>query len=242
MNITLDRRSKTPLSQQLEIELRLTMIRGELQQYTVMPDPIALATDLNMTPDQVTDAYQHLVNSSHLIHKNEAWIVSYGRITKLVFEKFVSLYDILKQYGSSPKIETLIIKKDHKLPKGFEIEIPFKKILYTRRLYLSHDRPQVLIDCYFPQDLVPGMEKILEANEPYYGRLKSQFDLDFGHSDRTLEAENLRKKEAEILGVPTGSTYCYSIVKTYDKLDRLIEVDVCWILPDLMHFTIDQDE
>jgi len=242
MNITLDRRSKTPLSQQLEIELRLKMIRGEIHQNMTMPSLDELANELNISPDQVEEAYESLVNSSHLVRKNEDWVVSYGRITKLVFEKFVSLYEILKQFGSNPKIETLTIKKDHKLPKGFEIEIPFKKILFARRIYMSHDRPQALIDCYFPQDLYPGLDKILQANEPYYGLLKSEFELDFGRSDRTIEAENLRKREAEILGVPTGSTYCYSIVRTFDKLDRLIEVDVCWLLPDLMHFTIEQDE
>jgi DNA-binding GntR family transcriptional regulator len=242
MNITLDRRSKTPLSQQLEIELRLKMIRGEIHQNLTLPSPTVLALELNITPKLVEEAYNSLVNSNHLIRMNEDWVVSYGRITKLVFEKFVSLYEILKQFGSNPKIETLAIKKDHKLPKGFEIEIPFKKILYARRVYKSNDRPQALIDCYFPQDLVPGLDKILHANEPYYGLLKSEFGLDFGRSDRTIEAENLRKREAEILGVPTGSTYCYSIVRTFDKLDRLIEVDVCWLLPDFMHFTIEQDE
>lgn len=242
MNITLDRRSKTPLSQQLEIELRLKMIRGELQQNSLMPSPDLLALECGISPDQVIEAYDRLNDSNHLIRKGETWVVGYGRITKNVFEKFLPLYEILKQFGSTPKIETLAIKKDYKLPKTFDIDVPFKKILFTRRLYTSHDRPQAIIDCYFLQDLFPGMEKLLETNEPYYSLIRSRYGIEFGRSERTVEAENLRKREAEILNVPAGTSYCYSIVKTYDASDRLIEVDVCWILPDLMHFTIEQDE
>jgi DNA-binding GntR family transcriptional regulator len=242
MTITLDRRSKTPLSQQLEFELRLRLIHGELHQNTAMPLPSELALELNITPQQVEEAYNSLVFSKHLVRKNEDWLVSYGRIPKQVFEKYISLFEILKEFGSNPKIETLSVKNDYKLPKGFEIEIPFKKVLYTRRVYLSHDRPQVLVDCYFPQDLYPGLDKLLLSNEPYYALLKSVYGLEFGRSDRTFEAENLRKQEAEILGVPAKSTYCYSIARTYDTLGRLVEVDVCWILPDLLHFSIEQDE
>lgn len=242
MNIILDRRSKTPLSLQLELQLRLMLVRGELHQNTSMPLPAELALELNITPQQVEEAYNNLILSKHLVRKNEDWLVSYGRITKLVFDKYVSLYQILKEFGSNPRIETLFVKNDHKMPKGFEIEIPFKKVLYSRWVYLSNDRPQVLIDSYFPQDLYPGLDKLLLSNEPYYALLKSVYGLEFGRSDRTFEAENLRKQEAEILGVPAKSTYCYSIVRTYDTLDRLVEVDVCWLLPDLIHFTIEQDE
>lgn len=242
MNITLDRRSKTPLAQQLEIELRTKMIRGELNQGTVLPQPQALAKTIGMTAEQVEQAYLFLQGTNHLIQKSNGWTVNYGRVSKFVFEKFVSLFDIISQSGAVPSIKTLIIKKDQKLTHDLDLDIPFKKVLYAKRIYYGNDKPMVLMDCYFPQELYPDLDKILQSNEPYYSVLKSKFGLEFGHSDRTMEAQNLRKKEAELLEVPVGTTYAYSIVKTYDKLDRLIEVDVCWILPDTMHFTIDQTE
>lgn len=242
MNITLDRRSKTPLHQQLEIDLRTKMIRGELNQGTVLPDPQSLAKTVGVTMDQVEQAYQSLQGTNHLIQKANGWTVNYGRVSKFVFEKFVSLFDIISSSGATPSIKTLAIKKNHKLTHEADLALPFKKILYARRIYTANDKPMVLMDCYFPQDLYPDMEHILESNEPYYALLKSKFGLEFDHSDRTMEAQNLRKKEAELLEVPVGTTYGYSIVRTYDKLDRLIEVDVCWILPDTMHFTIDQTE
>jgi len=242
MNITLDRRSKTPLSQQLEIELRIKMIRGELSQNLSLPSPEELAHEIGMSTDLVLIAYQSLTKSNHLIEKNNTWIVNYGRISKVILEKFISLYDIIQHSGAVPGIKTLAIKKDYKMPKDLGLEVPFKKVIYARRLYLANDKPSVLMDCYFPQDLYPGLFEILESDQPYYSLLKTKFNLDFGHSDRSLEAENLRKREAEILQVPTGSTYCYSIVKTFDKLNHLIEVDVCWIMPDAMHFSIEQTE
>lgn len=242
MNITLDRRSKTSLSQQMEIELRSQIIRGDLPQHSVLPKPSLLAAEHGMTEDQVIQAYHNLVLSNHLAVKNNDWIVNYGRVSKFVFEEFVSLVDIMRGIGAQPSIKTLLIKKDYKLPKDFGMTLPFKKILYARRLYLANDRPLVLMDCYFPQDLYPGMTEILESNQPYYKLLKPTFGLEFQRSERSIEASNLRKREAEILEVPTGTTYSYSIVKTYDTSNRLIEVDVCWVLPDSMHFTIEQDE
>lgn len=242
MNITIDRRSKTLLSQQLEIELRAKMIRGELHQGMILPEVSDLAGELGLLPEQVKEAYESLTSSNHILPKNEQWVVNYGRISKVVFEKFTSLYDIIRLSKATPSIQTLILKKDYKLSKNSDIQLPFKKILYTRRLYCANEKPQVLMDCYFPQELYPGFETILETNEPYYNSIKPKFNLEISQSVRTVEAENLKKKEAEILGVPVGSSYCYSIVKTYDKVDRLIEMDVCWILPDTMHFTIEQDE
>ncbi len=242
MNITIDRRSKTPLSQQLEIELRARMIRGELHQGMILPEISDLAAELSLLPEQVKEAYEALASSNHILVKHDQWVVNYGRISKVVFEKFTSLYDIIRLSKATPSIHTLILKKDHKLSKNADIQLPFKKVLYTRRLYCANDKPQVLMDCYFPQDLYPGFESILETNEPYYTAIESKFNLEVSKSVRTIEAENLKKKEAEILGVPVGTGYCYSIVKTYDTEDRLIEMDVCWILPDTMHFTIEQVE
>jgi DNA-binding GntR family transcriptional regulator len=62
MNITLDRRSKTPLSQQLEIDLRLKMIRGELQPGAVMPSESSLSADLGISHADVLKAYEALMN------------------------------------------------------------------------------------------------------------------------------------------------------------------------------------
>lgn len=242
MNITLDRRSKTPLSQQLEIDLRLKMIRGELQPGAVMPSESSLSAELGISNGDVLKAYEALMNGNHLTLKNETWVVSFGKVSRIIFEKFTSLVDIIKLAGSTPKIKTLAVSKDYKTPKDLSVQMPLGKILYARRLYYGNDKPMVLVDCYFPQDLFPGFDVILKSDEPYYDLFKSKFNLEFSRSERTIEALNLKKKEAEIFDVPVGSAYSYSIVKTYDILNRLIEVNVCWLMPDAMHFTIEQDE
>lgn len=242
MNITLDRRSKTPLSQQLEIDLRLKMIRGELQPGAVLPSESSLSADLGITASEVLKAYEALANGNHLTLKGSEWIVSFGKVSRIIFEKFTSLVDIIKLAGSTPKIKTLMVSRDFKVSKDLGVELPLGKILYARRLYYGNDKPMALVDCYFPQDLFPGFDEILRSNEPYYDLFKSKYNMDFSRSERTIEALNLKKKEAEIFEVPVGSAYSYSIVKTYDTLNRLIEVNVCWLMPDAMHFTIEQDE
>jgi DNA-binding GntR family transcriptional regulator len=242
MNITLDRRSKTPLSQQVEIDLRLKMIRGELQPGFVLPSEIELSAELGISSNEVLKAYEALTNGNHLALKNKTWVVSFSKVSRIIFEKFTSLVDIIKLTGSTPKINTLIVSKDYKYPKDLGVEMPQGKILYARRLYYGNDKPMVLADCYFPQELFPNFDHILKSNEPYYDLFKSKFNLDFSRSERTIEALNLRKKEADIFEVPVGSAYSYSIVKTYHILNRLIEVNVCWLMPDAMHFTIEQDE
>jgi len=242
MNITLDRRSKTPLSQQLEIDLRLKMIRGELQPGAILPSESSLSAELGISSSEVLKAYEALANGNHLALKNSSWVVSFGKVSRIIFEKFTSLVDIIKLAGSTPRINTLTVSKDHKISKDIGVEMPLGKILYARRLYYGNDKPMVLVDCYFPQDLFPGFEEILRSNQPYYELFKPKFNLEFSRSERTIEALNLKKKEAEIFEVPVGSAYSYSIVKTYDTSNRLIEVNVCWLMPDAMHFTIEQDE
>ena len=242
MNITIDRRSKTPIFQQIEIELRLSMMRGELLQGTELPRPFDFANELGVEENDVLMAYLALTKASHLIQKQQSWLINYGKVSQLIFRDITSLQDIIRLSGSTPSITTLTLKKDHKITKDIGVKIPFSKILYTRRLYYGNDIPQVLMDCYFPQDLFPDFENALENNKPYYSLFESMYHIEVSRSERTLEAGNLRKKEAELLNVPSGSAYCYSIVKTFDRLERLIEVDVCWILPENLHFTIDQDE
>jgi len=242
MNITIDRRSKTPIFQQIEIELRLSMMRGLLLQGTILPNTLDFANELGVEENDVLLAYQALQKANHLILKQHGWSVNYGKISQLIFRDFMSLHDIIRLSGSTPSITTLALKKDHKITKDIGVKIPFSKILYTRRLYFGNDIPQVLMDCYFPQDLFPEFDKVLENSNPYYELFESMYHIEVSRSERTLEAGNLRKKEAELLNVPTGSAYCYSIVKTYDRLERLIEVDVCWILPEHLHFSIEQDE
>jgi len=242
MNLTIDRRSKTPLYQQIEIELRLSMMRGILLQGTILPSAHDFASELGVEENDVLLAYQALAKANHLIQKQQGWSVNYGKISQLIFRDFMSLHDIIQLSGSTPSISTLALKKDHKITKDIGIKIPFSEILYTRRLYFGNDIPQVLMDCYFAQDLFPDFEEVLETNTPYYELFETKYHIEVSRSERTLEAGNLRKKEAELLNVPTGSAYCYSIVKTFDHLERLIEVDVCWILPENLHFTIEQDE
>ncbi len=242
MNITIDRRSKTPLFQQIEIELRLRLMRGELLQGTSLPSVFEFARELGVEENDVLMAYQALTKANHLIQKNQTWSVNYGKVSQLIFRDFTSLHDIIRQGGAIPSILTLALKRDHKITKDIGIKIPFNKILYTRRLYSGNDIPQVLMDCYFPQDLFPDFENVLQSNKPYYSLFESMYHIEVSRSERTLEAGNLRKKEAELLNVPTGSAFCYSIVKTYDRLDRLIEINACWILPENLHFTIEQDE
>lgn len=242
MNINFDRRSKTSLAQQLEIALRLKIVHGELSLGESLPSEDALACELDMQPAEVLKAYQALAKGTHLVYKNKTWIVNYGKISNLGFEQFTPLFDIIQCLGLITSIKTLILKKDDIVPKELNSLIPFSRTLYTRRLYYGNDIPLVLMDSYFPQELFSGFETILAANQPYYDKFKSVFNLEFSRSERTVEASNLRKNEAEILEVPIGSAYCYSIVKTYDKLSRLIEVNQCWILPDTMHFTLEQDE
>jgi GntR family transcriptional regulator len=72
MFISIDENSKNPIYQQIADEIRLLIVRGELEENTTLPSVRQLANDLGVNLNTVASAYRELQNDGLLTIKHGA--------------------------------------------------------------------------------------------------------------------------------------------------------------------------
>jgi GntR family transcriptional regulator len=72
MFISIDENSKNPIYQQIADEIRLLIVRGELEESTTLPSVRQLANDLGVNLNTVASAYRELQNDGLLTIKHGA--------------------------------------------------------------------------------------------------------------------------------------------------------------------------
>jgi GntR family transcriptional regulator len=72
MFISIDENSKKPIYQQIADEIRLLIVRGELEENTTLPSVRQLANDLGVNLNTVAAAYRELQNDGLLTIKHGA--------------------------------------------------------------------------------------------------------------------------------------------------------------------------
>ena len=82
----------------------------------------------------------------------------------------------------------------------------------------------------------------MAKNQPYYATLREHHHLILTSSDRQMNGVNLKKEDAMILGVPEGTACYHTIVLNYNQDNQIYEVVETFGIPEIMHFTLEQDE
>jgi len=242
-DINIDKRSKISYDKQVQQQLRSLIARGLIRKGTQLPQTELLAKELEIETSMVENAYRLLEREKRVIYQNESWKVSIASIPKIFFKEFITIYEsIIKNAKSTPSIKTLDIVLDKHVKGDIALSLGQNTALHTQRIYYGDDVPFVYANIYFPAGRFPNLELVLEKDQPYYKELSTLYGVKLSKSTRTMKGLNLRKKEAEYLGVPEGTAAYLTVVKNFDEEGRVFEISEVYGISDVMHFSIEQDE
>lgn len=234
MNINIDRRSKVETTVQIEIEIRNQIFSGRLNFNTNLPEIDELAQTLSCSPDEVKHAYKMLVTQGLIQFDQSHYVVQKYVVPTFLFDRLISLNDIIKEKGYLPAIETLYVKVIE-TPKDIVDIIDDKHVINLKRIYKGDGMNLFYLNTYIPMRFEKLISQ-LENNLPYYDLFIEHFPVKIKFSNRSYEAVNANPKLAELLQVPNNSPLSYSFVTTYDEDNNWLEINESYGLPDVMHF------
>jgi len=242
-DINIDKRSKISYDKQVQQQLRSLIARGLMRKGTDLPQPGLLAKELEIETSMVESAYRLLEREKRVTYQNETWKVSIASIPKIFFEEFISIYDsIIKNAKSTPSIKTLEIDLEKNVKGNIALSLGQNIALNTKRIYYGNEVPFVYANIYFPAGRFPNLENELKKDQPYFKDMNALYGVKLSKSTRTMKGLNLRKREAEYLGVPEGTAAYLTVAKNFDEEGRVYEISEVYGISDVMHFTIEQDE
>lgn len=240
MNFNIDRRSKIPLSQQIEVAIKTQITKGDLPKDHVLLSTTQLAAQIGVDPETVDKAYQTLSKDNYIELEEKKWQVRYGRTPKFYFDQIYSTFELFKKMGLNPSIQTIEVKVMDTPDKIKDVVLE-AKVIYCRRVYLGSKKPIMVMDCYFPHSRFKDFDVELKQSLPYYEALIQKYGVVFGYSERTFEAINLDKEIAHLLNVFPETAAGLTYAKSYDSFGHLFEVVATYSLPETMHFVYEQE-
>jgi DNA-binding GntR family transcriptional regulator len=242
-DINIDKRSKISYDKQVQQQLRSLIARGVLRKGTDLIEPRLLAKELDIETSMVESAYRLLEKEKRVTYQNESWKVSIANIPKIFFEEFISIYDsIIKNAKSIPSIKTLEIDLDKHVKGNIALSLGQNTALYCKRIYYGNEVPFVYANIYFPVGRFPNLEEELRKDKPYYKEMNAMYGVKLSKSTRTIKGLNLKKREADYLGVPEGTAAYLTVVKNFDEDGNVFEISEVYGISDVMHLTIEQAE
>lgn len=221
--IKIDKRSNSPIYDQISMSLYDLITSGDIRDNTVLPEPNLLANHFNIDPSDVLNAYQILIDN-HFIKKMEnQYLVSYFQVNHDIFSLNESLFDsILKTEKKAH--HTLISAKEIKpKPEFFEKSKyhPSEKIYEIKRVFYVDQLPIFISTTYLSLTRIPNFKEIFTDDMLFIPFYKKYFKLEQTKSTRRIKIINLSKEDATILNELEGTASYFTSYHYYDDLGEL---------------------
>lgn len=79
------------------------------------------------------------------------------------------------------------------------------RVVELRRVLSVEDTPRFLVSIWYPERLVPGLDRVPLESRSLYDVLRRQYGMRFGRADRWVTAALPTTEEARLLGVTTAT-------------------------------------
>lgn len=103
---------------------------------------------------------------------------------------------------------------------------PKEKAVLLKRLVLVNEIPLSINTSWFPENLVPGMQKVQLEDNSVWAYLAEHYGISVVSTKNTLEVIEAGVAEAEMLQVDYGTTLIKLATCFYDKRERPVEYSV----------------
>jgi GntR family transcriptional regulator len=141
---------------------------------------------------------------------------------------FRSVTDQLREAGHKGKVKMLQRKLAVAPPDVAEaLQLkPREKAVVLRRLVLANDIPLSINTSWFPENLVPGMQKVQLDDNSVWSYLANTYGLVVVSTKNTIEVIESGAAEAEVLKVDYATPLIKLATCFHDKLDRPVEYSI----------------
>lgn len=191
----------------------LAIIRDEgLEPHAALPSEAELCERFSVSRTVVREAMNQLVHQN-VIYKHQgkgAFVAGpreeqnfvssvRGFSDELLERHHLVTRKVLVQRSGLPdaRVQRLL-----QLPDGDGLD---SHVVELRRVLSVEDTPRFLVSIWYPERLVPGLDRVPLESRSLYDVLRRQYGMRFGRADRWVSAALPTPEEARLLGVNTAT-------------------------------------
>jgi len=229
-NMTIDRRSKTPLDLQIARLIRSAIFNDVYKGGSLLPKREDLWQQYDVDESVIDKVMERLLRHKLVesVGHGQYRITSFRSAT-LMNKNVITTKDRIEALGLEFSTKDLSMKVMNPSPQlikvGFERD---EKVLYLRRIYYGDTIPITAMDIYLPLKKYPDIENVLPRYSTYYTMIREHYHIPFGKSKHTLSASILPKDISGILNYPSESAGLHSTSTSYSKEGELLEYSIIY--------------
>jgi len=204
---SLDKLSPVPLYHQLRTLLQEKIESGDLKPEDRLPSEEEIATQCQVSKITVRQALAELGNAGYVKrYQGRGTFVTRHRVEQgpRKLSSFTSEMQLRGLNAASKVLEQSVIRADETLAEKLEIEAG-TEVFLLKRLRLADDEPMGIQTAHLPLSLVPGIANREFGNTSLYEVLQRKYRLRPASAHETHFAVALRKHDARLLGLRSGS-------------------------------------
>lgn len=225
--LVLDRTSRTPLHQQLAVQLKRAIEHGQLAPGTVLPSEPRMAQETGLSRVTVRHAVRSLTDQGLLVRRRGIGThVAFGRTPHAL--DLAAVHEDLREAGRAPATEILRYGTEPASPEaaaalglaeGSEVTL-LERLQYADGVCIGHLRNQLPCDLLRPEMLSPHDGRL--GSVGLYGLMRAVgvFACTAQHA---IGARAATAAECELLDVPKGSALLTLTRTTFDQSGRPVE-------------------
>ena len=216
----IDTRSKLPLYDQIERNLRDLMINGRLQPGQMMPSEWDLAALYGVSRLTVRRALEELVRQNWLERKQGVGTFVRQPVTASIADSKLSFTEQMRAIGRSPSshvVEQRILPATAKIARALRIQ-EGDSVFEITRLRLADQVPILLETACLSQDRFPALgDRSWSEADSLYQILSQEYGVNVTGLDHTLKPALLTETEAHLLQARPGTPALLSEIVAYTR-------------------------
>ncbi len=220
---TISSDSPIPLYFQLQELIRTKIESGEYPTGTKIPSEAELQRRYRVSRMTVRNAIEGLVFEELLIKKQGIGTVV---ARKRIADDMSSLKSFTEKiHDLHADARTVVLESGHigaskRIAEHLGIE-PESRVLCVKRLRFIDNEPINIFTSYFPSDI--GIREDHDFSGSVYQLLEDEYGIRIAQAERTIEAIQATKEEADLLGIKSGDALLLIRNSTLNHQGRVIE-------------------
>lgn len=219
-----DKRSKTPLIDQLRDDIIRLIINQTLLPGDRMPEPDDLAAYFETDRTRMTALYNELYQRGYVSNERPHTII-YEQIPNYLFMSKSTIATALGKIPSDVTFQTLTTRRYLASPEKAELMRfkPKEDVLEIERMFCVNRIPQFFATIMVPLSLFPSFEHHYTDTKAIWDIYQDHYDLTIDNRHSELRVVALTPKVADILRLPHHAPSYQLLAHVYDQFDRCIE-------------------
>lgn len=240
--IQLDKRRNQSIGKQLELSIYSIIMTKSFPDDYHLPLPNDLAHSIQVSEDDVNEAYKSLIKLNVIEYVNSNYRVKKNILPTAQNYVLQAIVQSIRSIGLKPEIkhiDQLILagKVLNKMNLGFDED---DHVLLVKRVYTGNGHPISYLDEYLSLKYLPGMDK-LDLKQFFFYPYIFETYKDTYKVYREFTIDSVSKEVATHLNQSEGFPGIHTVSKAYTSNGHLVELSDIWTVADYFKFKVDVD-